>query len=337
MVPKLKVAFVGLGRIASSLEDDTKREKPASHAGAFSVLEEVELAAGCDLDPARRETFGQRWGLRALYRDAETMLAEIKPEILVVSTHPDSHAFYIERGIRAGTPVIVAEKPLTDSLHSARKLLRQLERSTTRLLVNHERRYARDYNRVKSLVEEKTYGNLRSIVCKLYMGRGRTPGEVLVWDGTHLIDLLLFLTGKEVKTVWASGNPEMPGATLLVGLTMGKTEVLIELACDRDHLVFELDLSWERGRVQLGNGLYEEFVGDESPLYDNFRSLVKVNVPKEALYPTRYFARMAEDAVRCARDPLAQPVSSGKDGLAALETIDRILRRVGSSLRRVTG
>ncbi|MDR0453144.1 MAG: Gfo/Idh/MocA family oxidoreductase, partial [Treponema sp.] len=89
----LKSAVVGLGRIASLLEDDSLREKPCTHAGAIVAGGECRLVAGADLDPDRRRLFAERWKV-PVYGDAAAMLAGHRPDILHIATHPDSHYGY---------------------------------------------------------------------------------------------------------------------------------------------------------------------------------------------------------------------------------------------------
>ena len=329
------VALVGLGRIASLLEDDTKREKPATHAGAFSAVPDTRLVGGFDTDPDRRSLFSSRWEVPTDFPDVRKMLSSLRPDILVIATYPDSHAALVDLGCRSGVPVVVCEKPLTDTLAAARTLVRRVAQTPTRVVVNHERRYARDYLRVRELVRAGTYGKLVIVHAKLFMGRGRTPAEVLVWDGTHMVDILRFITGGEISTPRVWGRPLVPGGRLTARFLAGATEVFLETAADRDHLVFELDLGFERGRVRIGNGLYEESVGAPSPLYDKMRSLVPVAVDPGTLYPTGYFSGMAADAVRAVRDPGYQPASSLGDGLAALEALETLLRKSGASLMKV--
>ncbi len=330
----LSAALIGLGRIASLLEEDSKREKPASHAGALTAAG-AKILAGCDTNPERCETFSKRWGVTSLYTEAEELLAHHHPDILVVATYPDTHAALLKLAFRHRVPVVICEKPLTETLSEARHLERLAENSSCKVLVNHERRYARDYQRVKALIQGQTYGRLRSVNAKLFMGRGRTAGEVLVWDGTHLLDILRYLTGEEASEVRTLGEAERPGETLWALFSMGSTQVVVEVATDRDHLVFELDLSFEKGRVRVGNGLYEEYSGGESPYYEKMRSLLPVSVDQEELYPTGYFLRMAEDACLAAREQHHQPLSTLSDGAAALELIETILRRAKSSLARI--
>lgn len=331
----VRVAVLGLGRIASFLEDDTRREKPASHAGAFSAVEGAVLCAGWDTEADRRQAFASRWSVPTEFRDPDDLVASARPDIVVVATPPDSHGSLVLTACRAKVPVVVCEKPLTANLAEARRLVQAVGQTSTRVMVNHERRYARDYRRLKGLIEAGTYGALLTIGAKLFMGRGRAPGEVLLWDGTHLIDILRYLTGKELRDVQTWGKPEALGAKLTARFQMGETEVFWETASNRDHLVFELDLGFERGRVRVGNGLYEEFVGGPSPMYDKMRSLLPVSVPPNELYPTGYFSGMAADAVHAAREASYQPVSTLADGLAALEAIERLLRASGSSLKRI--
>ena len=331
----VRVAFLGLGRIASLLEDDTKREKPASHAGAFTAAGAV-LSGGWDTEADRRRAFAERWSVPTEFDGAQGLLGNQRPDIVVIATPPESHAELVTLACRAGVPVVVCEKPVTADLAQARGLVRAVAKLSTRVLINHERRYARDYLRVRAAVVAGTYGVLRTVNAKLFMGRGRAPGEVLLWDGTHLIDILRFLTGAEVENAETWGKAEAPGGRLTSRFNVGGTEVFLETAADRDHLVFELDLGFERGRIRVGNGLYEEFVGGPSPLYDKMRSLLPVPVEPTELYPTGYFSGMAADAVRAAREPGYRPVSTLSDGLAALEAIERLLRAAGSSLKRIS-
>jgi predicted dehydrogenase len=299
-------------------------------------VEGAALVGGWDPDPDRRRLFADRWAVPTDFDGPESLLQAVAPDVLVVATWPESHAALVELACTAKIPVVVCEKPLTNDLGQARRLVGRVSRSSTRVMVNHERRYARDYRRVREVIQGCSYGPLVTVSAKLFMGRGRTPGEVLLWDGTHLLDVLRFLTGAEIAQVRSWGNPGVKGSSLTTRFRLGATEVFVETASNRDHLVFELDLSFERGRIRIGNGLYEEFVGGVSPLYDSMRSLLPVAVDASALYPTNYFLGMAEDAVRAAREPSYQPVSAVRDGLAALQAIDQILRSAGSSLKRVS-
>ncbi len=319
-------SIVGLGRIASSLEDDPLREKPATHAGAISSNPECTLLSGCDPDPEKRRLFAERWGCASVFATIDELLANGKPDILHVASPPDSHAYYVFRAIRSGIPLVICEKPLSESIREAKRIAYAALRSGTVLMVNHERRYSGDYIRAKRVIAEKTYGRLLSVSARLAMGYGRKVSDMLFEDGTHMADIIMFLTDTEIRIARSFGRPDEKGGNLLVVGSTGPVRVTIEASCDRDHLVFELVLGFERGRVVVGNGIYEEYGSEESAFYKGFRSLVKKIGFMEG--ETGYFSGMLADAVRVLKeDGNRKPVSGGLDGYLAVKTIHDIISR----------
>ncbi len=97
---------------------------------------------------------------------------------------------------------------------------------------------------------------------------------------------------------------------------------MLEIGNARDHLVFELELSFSRGRIRIGNGVYEEQESRDSTYYEKMKSLYRV-IPDD-IGPTRYFAAMLEDALRVYREPGTNPVSSYRDGLESLALVQKI-------------
>ena len=320
-------ALIGLGRIASLLEDDVLREKPASHAGAIAACPDTFIAAGMDIDHARRADFAARWGVEAVYDDAAAMIDDVRPQILHICTHADSHLRFLKLAIVKDVPVVVLEKPVADSLSQARRLVRRLEASRTRVVVNHERRYSRDYLRVKKLIGEGDFGPLRSVTGRLFMGNERPLEAVLLYDGTHLFDIISFLLGGPLGKVRRAGGPAAGTEglrTIYVTADCGGTPVVCEIGNGRDHVVFELEFSFASGRIRVGNGIYEEYESRESPYYEKMRSLIPREV--ENIGPTGYFAGMFADAVGLLDNPERKPISSYRDGLDSLRMVARIRR-----------
>ena len=201
---KIKTAVIGLGRIASLLEEDTLREKPCTHTGAITANPDCELVAGCDTDSERRRLFAEKWQV-PVYADAGEMLRTHTPEILSIATHPDSHYHYCRLAADAGVKVIICEKPLADTLREARKIayLKGMGNREwgpgIRIITNHERRYSEDYIRAKEILKSERLGRLLSVRAVLYMGKNRRLLDVLWHDGTHLVDVIMFLTDRTLK------------------------------------------------------------------------------------------------------------------------------------------
>ncbi|MBN1835706.1 MAG: Gfo/Idh/MocA family oxidoreductase [Spirochaetales bacterium] len=325
---RLRCAIVGLGRIGSTLEDDRLREKPASHAGAIRASRDCLLVAGCDLRQDRREAFARRWGCPSVYGDLRPMLEAHRPHVLHVATPAETHGLLIAQAAELGVPLVVCEKPLCTSAADARAAVETCRAGGTLLMVNHERRYSRDYREARSLVQERRYGTLLSLQARLYMGRGQPLGEILLEDGTHMVDVIRYVTGREIEPRHVRGGAGSRDGTLQALFACGQADGFLEVSGSHEALVFELELGFERGRLRVGNGVYEEWASGPSRYYEGFRSLRAVHRRPWRL--TGYFVGMLADAVAVLREPGRIPVSSGLDGLRAIETIETIVGSAGS-------
>jgi len=328
---KLKAAIVGLGRIASLLEDDALREKPCTHAGAIAANPDCELVAGCDIDEERRRLFSEKWRV-PVYADASEMIDAHAPRILAIATHPDSHYRYCSLAAGAGVPAVICEKPLAGSIGEARKIAR-LSRDAlsggkgTVIMTNHERRYSEDYIRARAILAGGGLGRLLSARAVLYMGRKKRLLDVFWHDGTHLADSLMFLAGSALRhrRRWGAKLAADAGTAWLEGELQGETgavPVVMEIGAGRDHLVFEMEFSCENGRLKIGNGVFEVWESAPSPYAEHFRSLKRACETFSG--PTGYFANMVKDAVACARDAGRLPASSAADGLRVIEYLHSV-------------
>jgi len=330
---KIRAGIIGLGRIASLLEEDSLREKPCTHAGAIVSNNDCVLACGCDIDEERRRLFAEKWQV-PVYADAAEMLCIHKPQILAIATHPDSHYHYCRLGAEYKVPVVICEKPLADNIGEARKIANLSKHSSPAksgivIITNHERRYSQDYIRAKTILEEKKLGNLLRVNACLYMGRTTRLVDQFWHDGTHLADAIMFLGGGTLKhkrrigeklssrsgTAWLEGELRKEKSTPI--------PVIMEIGAGRDHLVFEIEFSCENGRLRIGNGVFEIWESAPSPYAEKFRSLK--NTGEVFSGPTGYFANMLKDAVCCVRDHNQKPVSGAIDGLRVIEYLNTVM------------
>jgi len=324
---KIKAAIIGLGRIASLLEEDALREKPCTHAGAIAANGDLLLVAGCDTDEERRHLFSEKWRV-PVFADAARMLGIHKPHILVIATHPDSHYCYCRLAAEMGVPVVICEKPLADNIGEARKIARLAGRGDLIIITNHERRYSQDYIRVKEILKEGKLGTLLSVRSVLYMGKTTRLVDALWHDGTHLADATMFLTDAILKHNRSRGAKltSRSGTAWLEGSLIREKEppipFIMEIGAGRDHLVFEIEFSCEKGRLRVGNGVFEVMESVPSPYAEKFRSLK--NTGEIFSGPTGYFANMLKDAVSRVKYPDHAPVSRAIDGLRVIEYLNSV-------------
>jgi predicted dehydrogenase len=327
---KIKAAVIGLGRIASLLEEDALREKPCTHSGAIAANPDCVLAAGADTDEERRRLFAEKWQV-PVYADAAQMLIEHQPQILTIATHPDSHWRYCRLAAQHNVPVVICEKPLAHNIAQARKIARLAEKGGPVIITNHERRYSQDYIRAKEILDGGKLGQPLSVRAVLYMGKTARLLDQLWHDGTHLADAVMFLSDARLKHRSSRGSRLVSrnGTAWLEGSLLKEKgtppiPVIFEIGAGRDHLVFEIEFSCEKGRLRIGNGVFEVCESVPSPYAEKFRSLK--NTGETFSGPTGYFTNMLKDAVSCVRDPLRPPRSGAADGLRVIEYLNSVKR-----------
>ncbi|MBA7686599.1 Inositol 2-dehydrogenase/D-chiro-inositol 3-dehydrogenase [subsurface metagenome] len=319
---KIRCAIVGLGRIGSLLEEDRLREKPCTHAGAVARNRDCLLVGGCDLDIEKCKLFTKRWKCPHTYLDIEEMLAETHPDILHIATPPETHLKIIERTLAYEVKGIICEKPLAENSQEALKIAKIYSSGRLQILTNHERRYSKDYQIVKKHVMDHTYGDLLSIYARLYMGQNMPVDDILLHDGTHMIDIIQFLISVSLKKLKIEKLKSQNQEILIIISRADRIPVILEIGSGRNHIAFELDLSFSSGRIRIGNGLYEEYDSGKSPYYEKMNSLIKNAARRPRI--TGYFTNMLKDAVLCARNPARIPLSSAQDGYTALSFIDSV-------------
>ncbi|MFW5694308.1 MAG: Gfo/Idh/MocA family protein [Alkalispirochaeta sp.] len=323
----VNVACIGLGRICSLLEEDSRREKPATHAGAFAARDDCRIIGGYDTNPDRRREFAGRWCPGEFSSAAELLKGAPQPHILVIATHPDSHEHYLRTAVAHKIPVVVCEKPIAHTRGSARRM-RRLERTgTTRVVVNHERRFSADYVITRAAVDDERLGSLVAVRGELFFGRTARHDRVFLHDGTHMVDAIHYLTGDVMKLTRRVGvyRSHRSSVVLHGELQRRGVPVSIEVGAERDYLHFELELSFRSGRIRIGNGVFDWARSEASPHYSGYRSLLPIH--RRPPEPTGYFSGMAAEAVRLVRNPAGRSVSSVEDGWRAMRVISAAGRR----------
>ena len=99
-------------------------KKPATHAGAIHANTRTVLVGGFDIDPEAGKTFAQRWNLNPesdLCSSSTELIETKKPDILHIATHEDSHLNCLAQAVALSVPVVILEKPVSDSLRKAVK------------------------------------------------------------------------------------------------------------------------------------------------------------------------------------------------------------------------
>jgi predicted dehydrogenase len=121
----LKVALVGCGKIADA------------HVEEIEKLDGLAAVVGvCDLERLMAEQVAVRYGISHYYDRYDRMLAELKPDVVHITTSPQSHLFLAKQALDAGCHVYV-EKPLTLTAADTADLIAYAERRRRKLTVGY--------------------------------------------------------------------------------------------------------------------------------------------------------------------------------------------------------
>lgn len=326
-----RAAIVGTGRIGSTYDDEVidRRDPsayqgdlrhnglytvlPINHAGAYRTTPGYALTAAANRGAEKLRAFGERWGVRALYRDFRVMLREERPDVVSVCTQSAEKAEVTIAAAEAGVKAIVVEKALATSLAEADAMIAACERNNVLLAVNHPNRFSLANRRVKALIDEGAIGQLGTVAGYSLSG--------MLHGGTHTFDLLRYLAG-DVVEIWArvpNYEPEkdLP-ATALLWFANGVTGFV-----DHAHRVapgFEARGTggYLTTSTSVGDGwLYriQPFLPGSQRAYPNRLTVEPIEVEPHTLSPTQRLLAELHQALT-EGTPF---ISTGRDGAAALE------------------
>lgn len=192
-----KTIVIGCGKVGAMFEIDSELPKPASHAAAFAANPNTVLAALVDPDEAQLKRAGEYYNVPT-FADPAKALASIAPDIVVIATPPSTHEQLLSLTTSSGVKVIVCEKPVSDTLESAHRMIEAASKADTIVILNHQRRLFPLFERAKEKITAGELGEIQQV--NAYYSNG------LFNNGTHAIDALCFLLGDRIEWVTGAHN-----------------------------------------------------------------------------------------------------------------------------------
>jgi len=183
------------------------------HFDAWSRIDEVELAAVCDLDELRASEVCREFGIPHRYTDFNRMLDAEQPDIVDVITRPAAHKALCVEAARRGISII-CQKPLAATFEEARGIVEAAEQSHVRVMVHENFRFQPWYREIKRLLDDGAIGErLHSLTFRSRPGDGRGDdaylsrqpyfremSRLLICEtGIHFIDTFRFLAGEVAR------------------------------------------------------------------------------------------------------------------------------------------
>jgi predicted dehydrogenase len=210
MAEKVRFGIIGTGVIAPN------------HAEAITQSELAELVAVCDIDLPKARAFAERYGNVPVYADYREMLDKAGLEAVSICTPSGLHAEMTIEAAKRGIHVL-CEKPMAITLEQLDAMMAAVKQSGIKLEVIFQRRTSILSQKVREAVQSGLLGQM--VLADAYLKYYRSPayyksadwratwaldgGGALMNQGVHGVDLLLWVVGSPVKSVFAKAEAKV--------------------------------------------------------------------------------------------------------------------------------
>jgi len=159
----LKVAIIGCGKIADS------------HVSQIQRIEGCEVVGVCDREPLMALQLCDRFPIPRHFSDASQMIEEAKPDVVHITTPPQTHFDLAKLSLERGCHVYV-EKPFTVNEQAARALIALANERHLKITAGHDDQFRHAARRARALIQTGYLGagpvHMESYYCYELGGAG---------------------------------------------------------------------------------------------------------------------------------------------------------------------
>jgi len=169
-----------------------------------------EVAALVDirLDHARSVAEKFEIDSKCVFDNLPEAIEKCPADFVADITIPEAHCPTTVTALEAGLPV-VSEKPMAESMESARKMVAASEKSGKLYMVSQSRRYDVNHVTCQRLLAGGAIGDLTTVNCDFYIGahfggfRDEMPSPLILDMSIHHFDMCRFLIDADPLAVYA--------------------------------------------------------------------------------------------------------------------------------------
>lgn len=315
----------------------TGRHAQAKIAPAISAAPDATLVAVCSSDRQRAEAFAEQHGALAAYDAVADLVRDSRVEAVCIASPNALHAPQTLQAARAGKHVLT-EKPMATTLDDALAMVRVCREHGVQLGVGFHLRQHPGHIEARRVLAQGTIGQVALAQGQWGFGvRGQTmppprPALQKWWEepemiggastmmgtGVHVVDLLRFLLGRDVRQVVAisDGQTQQQPLEQLLTLSLRFDDAIIAtVTCGRrlPDSRNDFNIYGSNGRI---SGLAMLAEGRQGQL-----EIVSETDNRTAAYTADSLANYVDEVVDFQQAIAADrpPAATGLDGLHAVQ------------------
>jgi len=306
----LRTAVIGVGYLGKF------------HAQKFAEIPGADLVAVVDIDSQARERVAKELGVDAV-GDYRKLIGAVDAVSVVVPT--PAHFEIAQAFLDSGTHVLV-EKPITETVEQAARLIEIARQRSAVLQVGHLERFNPAVRALEPLLHKPRF--VESVRIAPYNERG-TDVDVVLDLMIHDIDLIQFIAGSPIDRVEAVGaavitdKPDVANARIrfesgcIANVTASRTSLKVE----RKIRIFQEACYFSADLHQKAVSVYRKSESTIEPLS------LPISIEQLECDDDDALRLEIEAFLNAVRDG-TPPVVSGEDGLQALKTAMDIIAQV---------
>jgi predicted dehydrogenase len=216
---------------------------------AINRTDGLRLGGCVDREQRRADSYSRLYG-GGSWSDADEALKTLRPDLVVIATPDDSHFEVARRMLEHDDhpALLVIEKPVCVTQQEMSELVRIASDVSTRIVVNHSRRFHPWFSRLKEQIAVGTFGSFVELNATYYGG----------WkhNGVHVVDTLRYLAGSDIEI--STSMIAWPFETN-DDVTLSARGHLVPSGCPVNlsgfdgsrYQIFEFDLRFEEYRIRI--------------------------------------------------------------------------------------
>ena len=170
----LKIAIVGCGKIADA------------HVEEVNKIDGARVAAVCDRELLMAEQLASRYGVERHYDDFGRLLGEVRPDVVHITTPPQSHLSLAVQSIDAGSHVYI-EKPFAMTRAESARIVEHAARAGRLATVGHSFAFDPLTVALRGLRDDGFLGDVVHVESHLGYNLSGAFGAALMGDRSHWV------------------------------------------------------------------------------------------------------------------------------------------------------
>jgi predicted dehydrogenase len=255
--------------------------------------------------------------------DYQELLQDEEVDTVIITTRHNLHAPMVISALTANKNVFV-EKPLALTEIELTKIITAYKQSNKTLTVGFNRRFSPHIVKIKELVDEQSPKNIIAtmnagyIPANVWVHDMEVGGGRIIGEACHFIDLITYISGSKVKSVFMSALGTNPNENT------DNVSIMLKYQ-NGDHAVINY---FSNGSKAYSKERLEIYAEEKTLILDNFRTLKG--------FGTKGFSSMKTKLDKGHKTQFKLLVERAKDGGTALIPFEELINTTRTSFAAIT-